>query len=55
MRQVVNWSFYRLTRQDLNPIEKFWANLKGKSEVIFNKFCSLAMVIDHAFGGSFKF
>lgn len=40
---------------DLNPIEKFWANLKRKIRSNINKFGSLAMAIDHAFRGSFKF
>lgn len=40
---------------DLNPIEKFWANLKKKIRNNINKFDSLAMAIDHAFMGSFKF
>jgi len=40
---------------DLNPIEKFWANLKKKIRNNINKFGSLAMAIDHAFIGSFKF
>ena len=40
---------------DLNPIEKLWANLKRKIRNNINKFGSLAMAIDHAFMGSFKF
>jgi len=40
---------------DLNPIEKFWANLKKKIRSNSNKFDSLAMAIDCAFTGSFKF
>lgn len=40
---------------DLNPIEKFWANLKKKIRNNINTFGSLAMAIDHAFMGSFKF
>ncbi len=40
---------------DLNPIEKFWADLKKKIRNNVNKFGSLAMAIDHAFMESFKF
>ena len=34
---------------DLNPIEKFWANLKVKIRVTIEKFCTLAEAIDVAF------
>lgn len=40
---------------DLNPIEKFWANLKKKIKNDIALFESLALAIDHAFRGSFKF
>lgn len=40
---------------DLNPIEKFWANLKRKIKNDMTKFDSLALAIDEAFKGSFKF
>lgn len=40
---------------DLNPIEKFWANLKKKIKHSITQFDSLALAIDHAFRGSFKF
>jgi len=34
---------------DLNPIEKFWANLKSKVKNIIMKFSTLSEAIDHAF------
>lgn len=34
---------------DLNPIEKFWANLKAKIRSTIDQFCSLAEAIDAAF------
>lgn len=34
---------------DLNPIEKFWANLKAKIKATISNFNSLADGIDHAF------
>lgn len=34
---------------DLNPIEKFWANLKNRIKKIINKFSSLQDAIDYAF------
>lgn len=34
---------------DLNPIEKFWANLKAKVKKIIGKFATLAEAIDHVF------
>ncbi|HHX3463936.1 IS630 family transposase [Legionella pneumophila] len=40
---------------DLNPIEKFWANLKKKIKNSIANFDSLALAIDQAFKGSFKF
>ncbi|HAT3883271.1 TPA: hypothetical protein JFW45_07470 [Legionella pneumophila] len=40
---------------DLNPIEKFWANLKKKIKSSITNFDSLALAIDDAFRGSFKF
>lgn len=35
--------------QDLNPIEKFWANLKAKIKKIIGNFETLAEAIDVAF------
>lgn len=40
---------------DLNPIEKFWANLKAKIKKTIGQFSSLADAIDAAFRGSLKF
>lgn len=34
---------------DLNPIEKFWANLKAKIKKIIGRFSTLADAIDEAF------
>ena len=34
---------------DLNPIEKFWANLKNQIKKIITKFKSLAEAVDCAF------
>ena len=34
---------------DLNPIEKFWANLKAKIKKIIGGFSTLAEAIDEAF------
>ncbi|MDF1645539.1 MAG: IS630 family transposase [Legionellaceae bacterium] len=34
---------------DLNPIEKFWANLKNKIKKIITNFSSLAEAVDYAF------
>ena len=34
---------------DLNPIEKFWANLKAKITRIINDFSILAQAVDEAF------
>ncbi|MDB6095812.1 MAG: hypothetical protein JWM09_90, partial [Francisellaceae bacterium] len=34
---------------DLNPIEKFWANLKVKIRKLISKYSSLAEAIDQAF------
>ncbi len=34
---------------DLNPIEKFWANLKNKIKNIIHEFSTLAEAIDHTF------
>ena len=34
---------------DLNPIEKFWANLKAKIKKTISKFSTLAKAIDFAF------
>ena len=39
---------------DLNPIEKFWANLKAIIKKIIGNFETLAEAVDHAFR-SFKF
>ena len=34
---------------DLNPIEKFWANLKAKIKKIISRFSTLAEAVDEAF------
>ena len=34
---------------DLNPIEKFWANLKSRIRKSIKRFASLAEAVDHAF------
>ena len=34
---------------DLNPIEKFWANLKAKIKRIIKNFSTLAQAVDEAF------
>jgi len=34
---------------DLNPIEKFWANLKARIRKSIKRFASLADAVDHAF------
>ena len=34
---------------DLNPIEKFWANLKAKIKRIIKNFSTLAEAVDEAF------
>ena len=34
---------------DLNPIEKFWANLKAKIKRIIKGFSTLAQAVDEAF------
>jgi transposase len=39
---------------DLNPIEKYWANLKKKTKKAIGNFDTLAQAIDHAFK-EFKF
>ncbi len=33
----------------LNPIEKFWANLKNKIKKIISNFCTLADAVDYVF------
>jgi transposase len=35
--------------QDLNPIEKFWANLKAKIKRIIKNFSTVAEAVDEAF------
>ncbi len=34
---------------DLNPIEKFWANLKNKIKKIISNFSTLADAVDYVF------
>jgi transposase len=46
---VLFWSGMTTYSLDLNPIEKFWANLKGKLSHILHLFPSLFDAIQYAF------
>ena len=42
-------AFLPVYSPDLNPIEKFWANLKNKIKKIISNFSTLTEVVDYVF------